>query len=157
MLNLLNKRKTQIAMTLVLAFSSIFVCDALCDVSVIEFSSSHNHGQDQEHYQPGGDDHNQPVATDSHHGQPTDHDHGDSADDNCCEDITTPFFDELIKNKVESFEFNKVEKINFIKHYSGHISFLYNSRKISTLFLYSKLPPPISGDQIRIRYQSFLL
>lgn len=150
----------QVAMTLVLAFSSIFVCDALCDIGVIKFSSSHSHGQVEDHRQSEGDGHNhhvQPVETDYHHMQPADHDHEDSGDDDCCEDITAPFFNQLIKNRVQSFEFDKVEKIDFTAHYDGHISFLYNSRKINNLFLYSNLPPPISGDQIRIRYQSFLL
>ncbi len=154
MINLLNKRKLGIALGLVLAFSGMFICDALCDVGIIEFSSTHGHDGVEDHH--GSTAHNH---GDDHHALPvaTDHDHRPTEDDDCCENLTTPFFNQLIKHKVESFEFNKVEKIDFVPHYDGFISFLYNSRKVDNLFLYSNLPPPLPGDQIRILFQSFLL
>lgn len=162
MINLLNKRKLGIALGLVLAFSSMFICDALCDVGIIEFSSTHSHNQVEDHHgataHDHGDDHHAlPVASDHDHEQPTGHDHESSEDGECCKNLTSPFFDQLIKHKVESVEFLKIDKIDFVADYNGYNAFLYNSRKVDNLFLYSNLPPPLPGDQIRILFQSFLL
>lgn len=162
MINLLNKRKLGITLGLVLAFSGMFICDALCDVGIIGFSSAHSHDQVEDHHgltahDHGNADHAMPLVTDQHHEQPAGHDHESSDDGDCCEDLTTPFFDQLIKHKVESVEFSKIDKIDFVADYDGYNAFLYNSRKLDKLFRYSNLPPPIPGDQIRILFQSFLL
>ena len=161
MINQLNKLRLGIALSFVLAFSGMFICDALCDVGIIEFSAVHDHFQKgaDHHAQDHEEDHHhtQPMVSDHHHNQSSGHDHDGPEEDECCEDITTPFFDNLIKHQAQSFEFDQVEIITLIAHYDGYETFIYNSRKVDNLFLYSNLPPPLPGDQIRIRFQSFLL
>lgn len=141
----------QIALTLVMAFSSIFVCDALCDVGIITFEQEHHHSDPEAH------DHHGNQSGDHDHNQPAEDNHESSEADDCCEDLTTPFFDQLIKHKIENFEFNKIEKVDFIALYDGYSVFKLNNRKTQNSSLYYDLPPPLEDDQIRILYQSFLL
>ena len=161
MINQLNRLKLGIALSLVLSFSGMFVCDALCDLGIIEFAIVHDHSQesadDPIHNHDADHHHSNMFDHDDHHNPSSGHDHESSEEGECCEDLTSPFFDQLVKHQKQSFEFDKVEKITLIDHYDGYEAFIYNSRKVDNLFFYSNLPPPLPGDQIRIRFQSFLL
>jgi hypothetical protein len=156
MINTLNKRALVIATFLVVSFLSVFACNVLCDFGLVSLEASHDHETSDPHGHGEGKNIHDDVSND-HHNSESNHEHDNSDSEECCEELISPFFDNLIKQKVEVFDFKNVETADFHYIFNGTKSFTVSGKRLHLLYFNKNIPPPILGDQLRILYQSFLL
>lgn len=158
MINTFNKQKLLIALTFVMAISCVLVFNVLCNVGLITIEEKHQHASSESfNHETHHDHHGNVNEIDLDLDKSKGHSHHTTETEECCKDLTTPFFDNLIKQKVKTFEFYKIKSIEFVNYYDRFSVVKFNNKKALNLFLYYDLPPPIPGDQLRILHQSFLL
>ena len=179
MLTKLLTYKTRIVATLIVAISSVYVCQILCDLDIYSMKRachttvcSSEDIPDSDH-RLFIDDHQHPSTTHDHHGDkehhssdshdlPGDHNskstksHQTNHEDDCCEDMTTKVFESLFSQKIDlpSLE----AKLFFVFEIEAPL-YRVSLNNISTdLFkFYSDSSPPTKGADIFILVQSFLL
>lgn len=156
MIKKLHTFQASIVAILLVALSSVFVCDFLCDVGIIEISldgyqhqsepngqSSHNHS--------GSDHHHDLLATGHHH----EDQQQNTEKDDCCEEETNALFSSLIKHQTKAFNLKtKYFQLVAIDFHLEKIV-VFNSVVPSGEIYFLDLPPPSSWD-IRVLIQSFL-
>jgi len=156
MINTLNKHTLSIAMVLVTAFLTVFACNVFCDQRKVSLEISHEHTSSDSHsLEERHGSHGEFIE--NHNDETRSNEHSTEDSDECCEALVDPFFDNLVKHKVEVFEFRNIE--NFEVQYSFVTStpFILANKTYNLLYFYKHIPPPVYGDQLRILHQSFLL
>lgn len=148
----LHAHKQYIVALLLSGFSSVFVCDFLCDVGVISWARFNSHAVITDH----------PKEAHHHHDSPTDHHHDDTHDhnksheqDDCCQDVVNQIYASLIKFELKQ---STLQAPLYCYMYEAYTVYgkpnTYSQRLLS--FLYTNLPPPVGGFHIRVLIQSFL-
>ena len=157
----------QLTLGLLLALSGVFICNALCDLSILDIrmysgqnkavdlhSHGSNHGQD--HLGDDGDHHNdlhpKPLHQDKHNH--SNHQHGDKEE--CCEEETSRLLASLVNSELPSFQIEKVPVLLQVVVLSQDFTSFSSNKKPNVYSLNSSLSPPLSGYDVRILYQSFL-
>lgn len=145
MINLLYRKNFGLAYILTLTVSGVFLLTILCgfgidlthhqEVASTHHSDEHSHGDNE------------------HSG---DHDHGTTGDDNCCDEVTSQFFSQLVKEKIPSYTFQTATKVLL---FHAPISFAENEleRNLSQLRYYHNLSPPFQDQSKQILFQTFLI
>lgn len=119
MIRKIRTYKTWIASGLLISFASIFICDFLCDTGITfprhdhsqpvvinngHLVSGHNH---DDHHDGHGHNHDQKnIQTKDHH-----HDRPDESADDCCDDLTYPFFASLASSMVKKVSSGDLYKV----------------------------------------------
>jgi hypothetical protein len=145
MINILFRKKFGLSYSLMLTILGVFLLNLFCEIGIeptAHKASASTHHSDNHSHDDGG-----------HSG---DHDHNTHGDDNCCGDVTSQFFSQLIKEKVPSYTFQSATKV-FLIH--APISFTENEfeRNFSQLRYYHNLPPPFQDHSKQILFQTFLI
>ncbi|MDW3212145.1 MAG: hypothetical protein R8N23_19910 [Reichenbachiella sp.] len=152
----LNIYRKNIALTLLIALTSVFVCDFLCDVGIM--NNSVTHGNDSHHS-------HEVVASEDHHKHSHDHEsapsemdtaHGESQDEDCCEEETNKLYASLVKHEIPKFDLDQ-ELVLYTVLWISLPPISFNHKEKNPHRLNSALSPPIGGYFARILFQSFLL
>ncbi|MEQ9217959.1 MAG: hypothetical protein RLO17_07955 [Cyclobacteriaceae bacterium] len=158
--------RIQLTLGLLLALSGVFICNALCDLGILDIrmysghkavdlhSQGSNHGHD--HLGDDGDHHNdlhpKPLHQDKHNH--SNHQHGDKEE--CCEEETSRLLASLVNSELPSFQIEKVPVLLQVVVLSQDFTSFSSNKKPNVYSLNSSLSPPLSGYDVRILYQSFL-
>lgn len=150
----LHKRKEYIVILLLTGFISVFVCDTLCDFGMISWRT-YPAGviETDPHPKKVHDHHHQDTNKDHHHDNKDSHDANE--EEECCDEVVNNLYASLIKYELKQI---RVEAPVFHVLYQVYIEDFeveYLNQQLLT-FLYTNLPPPLSGNYIRIFIQSFL-
>jgi hypothetical protein len=137
MIKKLHRYKSQIAIILIAAISSVFLCDYLCNINIISINTN---GYNK------ANDHNPLGASHQDHNQ---------SSENGCEDLTGNLYNNLMKYKVEP-------TVIAAKHVLYAIvlpvlEFNFDTQLTKETSVYFNLPPPLKGSEVRVLIQSFLL
>lgn len=156
MIRKLHNIKQYIVTLLLTGFISVFVCDALCDLGLISWGNYPIIVKEADPHPKKTHDHNHhKAATDHHHDDK--HSHDDSKEDECCDEVVNNLYASLIKYELKQIP---VETPIFHVLYQVYaIDFeveTFNQHQQLLPFLYTNLPPPVSGNHIRVFIQSFL-
>ncbi|MBI0398119.1 hypothetical protein [Cyclobacterium marinum] len=145
----------QIVITLLLAgFISVFVCDALCDFELISWGNYPAFVKEADHHSIKDQKHEHHDVANDHHHEDSQPDDG-GQEDECCDEEVKNLYASLIKYEIRKLPvetpvfqmFYEVFAINFKEK---------NFNQQLLPFLFTNLPPPLSGIHIRIFIQSFL-
>ncbi|HNP16940.1 MAG TPA: hypothetical protein PKL31_00795 [Fulvivirga sp.] len=154
MIKRLHKRKEYIVILLLTGFISVFVCDALCDFGVISWGNySAVVNKTDTHPKKAHDHDHHDTNTDHHHDNK--HSHDGNEEDECCDEVVNNLYASLIKYElkqipVETPVFHVLYQVYAVDFETEN----FNQQLLP--FLYTNLPPPLSGNHIRIFIQSFL-
>ena len=154
MIRKLHNIKQYIVTLLLTGFISVFVCDALCDFGLISWGDSASVVKNADTHPKNAHDHDHHDAATNHH-QEDEHSHDDSEEDECCDEVVNNLYASLIKYELKQI---LVETPIFHILYQVYaVDFEVEAFNQQLLpFLYTNLPPPVSGNHIRIFIQSFL-
>jgi len=123
----------------------VFLLSLFCEIGIeptsLKVSASTHHSDDHSHDDGG------------HSGN---HSHETPEDDNCCDDITSQFFSQLIKEKVPSYTLQSVTKVLLV-HTPIPFTEHELERGFSQLRYYHNLPPPFQDRSKQILFQTFLI
>lgn len=161
--------RTGIVIVLITAISSVFVCQALCDLDLYGIKhncyitndvTNHVNSDSKESHSSVSHNHDSENTHSNHHQididcmEPANH-HSDHNDD-CCEDMKTQIFESFIiqKTDIPSME-AKLFVFFDIELPFYRISF--ENRLTDFFKFYSDSSPPINGQKIIVIVQSFLL
>lgn len=166
----LHKIQMQLALSLLIAFSGVFVCNFLCDLGILDIriyssrsggiahrhDSNHQHG----HSENSGDHHNIHPAGEVGHqhkdNHTTHHQHNSNSEDECCEEETNQLLASLVQYELPKFETEKIPVLlNAVLYDIDFVSF-HIHKNTDPYHLNSSLSPPVGGSFLRILYQSFL-
>lgn len=154
MIRKLHNMKQYIVILLLTGFMSVFVCDALCDLGLISWGNYPAVVKEADYHPKKAHDHDHQDATTNHHDDDKDS-HDGNEEDECCDEVVNNLYASLIKYELKQIP---VETPVFHVLYQVYaINFeteIFNQQLLP--FLYTNLPPPISGFHIRISIQSFL-
>ena len=158
--------RIQLTLGLLLALSGVFICNALCDLDILDIrmysghkavdlhSHGSNHGHD--HLGDDGDHHNdlhpKPLHQDKHNH--SNHQYGDKEE--CCEEETSRLLASLVNSELPSFQMEKVPVLLQVVALAQEFTSFTSNKKHNVYSLNSSLSPPLSGYDVRILYQSFL-
>ncbi|MEQ8339335.1 MAG: hypothetical protein RIA62_18380 [Cyclobacteriaceae bacterium] len=159
--------RIQLTLGLLLALSGVFICNALCDLSILDIrmysgqnkavdlhSQGSNHGHD--HLGDDGDHHDdlhsKTLHQDKHNH--SNHQHGDKEE--CCEEETSRLLASLVNSELPSFQMEKVPVLLQVVALAQEFTSFTSNKKHNVYSLNSSLSPPLSGYDVRILYQSFL-
>lgn len=154
MIKRLHKRKEYIVILLLTGFISVFVCDALCDFGVISWGNYSAIVQEADHHPIKGHNHDHHATSEYQHDGKHDH-HGNNEDDECCDEIVTNLYASLIKYELRQIPVETPVFHVLFQVYAVDFE-VENFNQQLLPFLYTNLPPPLSGNHIRIFIQSFL-
>lgn len=122
----------------------VLLLNLFCEIGIeprsLKSSASTHHSDDHSH-------------DDGGHAEEHDHEAGD---DNCCGDITSQFFSQLIKEKVPSYTFLSATKV-LLFHAATSLTEQKLERDFSQLRYYHNLPPPFQDHSKQILFQTFLI
>jgi hypothetical protein len=153
MIKKIHHKKQYIVILLLTAFASVFVCDGLCDLGLISWGNSTAIVEKPNHRQKDGHGHHDDAISDHHNDN--EHEHQAAEEEECCDEIVNNLFASLIKYELKQ---NAVEIP--VYHLLYHVYTInvptetLNQKPL--LFLYTNLPPPVTGYDIRVFIQSFL-
>jgi hypothetical protein len=182
MLTKLLTYKTSIVATLIVAISSVYVCQILCDLDIYSMNRACHTSICSSDDLPNSDHISQSLLIENHQHTTSSHDHhgdndhhssnshdlpGDNHqhsttshqtnhEDDCCEDMTTKVFDSLFPQKTDlpSLE----AKLFFVFEIEVPLYKIALNHISRDLFrYYSDSSPPTKGADIIILVQSFLL
>jgi hypothetical protein len=149
----LHNIKQYIVTLLLTGFISVFVCDALCDLGLMSWGNYPAMVKEADPHPKKTHDHNHhKAATDHHHDDKHSH---DADEEECCDEVVNNLYASLIKYElkqtpVEAPAFQMLYRIYNLDVEAD----IFNKQLLP--FLYTNLPPPVSGNHIRIFIQSFL-
>lgn len=155
MMRKLHANRQRIVALLLTGFMSVLVCDFLCDVGVISWGAFSAHTDIADN--PTKAHHHHDSQTDHHHHDDQhDYDHNqDHKGDDCCDDMVEQVYASLIKYELKQHTFQPLAYYLLYQIYTEAFVPKGFSQKLLS-FLYTNLPPPISGFHIRVFIQSFL-
>ncbi|MEQ8878770.1 MAG: hypothetical protein RLQ12_04015 [Cyclobacteriaceae bacterium] len=154
---------------LLLALSGVFICNALCDLGILDIRmysgqnkavDLHSHGRNHGHDQQGAadvshsDHHVADVKQHDGHDHSGNHQHKDKEE--CCEEETSRLLASLVNNELPSFQIEKVPVLLQVVVLSQDFTSFSSNKKHNVYSLNSSLSPPVGGSFLRILYQSFL-
>ncbi|RKQ50653.1 hypothetical protein BXY85_1670 [Roseivirga pacifica] len=145
MINTLHRKKFGLSYSLMFTILGVFLLNLFCEIGIEPTSlkaSASTHHSDEHSHDDGG-----------HSG---DHSHGTHGDDNCCGDVTSQFFSQLIKEKVPSYTFQSATKV-LLFHAATSLTEQKLERDFSQLRYYHNLPPPFQDHSKQILFQTFLI
>ncbi|MEQ9439904.1 MAG: hypothetical protein RIG62_12695 [Cyclobacteriaceae bacterium] len=154
MIKRLHKRKEYIVILLLTGFISVFVCDALCDFGVISWGNYPAVVNKTDPHPKKAHDHD-------HHDTNTDHHHDNkhsqdgNEEDECCDEVVNNLYASLIKYELKQIPVETPIFHVLYQVYAVDFEVEYFNQQLLP-FLYTNLPPPLSGNHIRIFIQSFL-
>ncbi len=160
----LHRYKTQVIAVLLVAFSGLFLCNFLCGFDIVSIRGyqgietvavqKHSDGhEDHNHHHENatGIDHQENGNTT--HGDH--HSHDSQSTDDCCKELTNAIYSSLINQNTQVPVVNaKFSTIYILSLPEFIINATTRIRK--GILLYYNLPPPLSGIDVRILFQSFL-
>jgi|TARA_Y100001972_G_scaffold106199_1_gene134404 hypothetical protein len=164
----LRMMQIQLTLSLLLAFSGVFICNALCDLGILDIrmysdqtASLTHHSNENKHshdHHGDSDHHNDPQAMvmhqDEHNHVSDQHRHKDK--DECCEEETLQLLASLVNYELPTFQTERVPVLLQTDVLDQDFIDFISNKKSNVYSLNSSLSPPISGFQLRILYQSFL-
>jgi len=162
----------QLTLGLLLAFSGVFICNALCDLGILDIrmysgqtaivahdshGSKHGHDQHGDADEPHSGHHVADVKHHDVHGPSGDqHKHNGKDKDDCCEEETRQLLASLVNYELPTFQTEKVPVLLQAVVFDQDFTNFNTNKKPNVYSLNSSLSPPLSGFQLRILYQSFL-
>ena len=153
----LNKARLQITISLLIAFSGVFVCNVLCyqvitDIGFYSDQQSQSIGTSDDTYQKHGCHHKFDPTGDSNKDH---HDHQSRSDDECCEEQANLLYENLVNYVFPSFDVEKVPMLIITLVFEEPLQITTVLKGIKRHHLNCTLSPP-SGAVLRILIQSFL-
>ena len=161
----LRKAQMQLALSLVVALSGVFVCNSLCDLGILDIRMHSGKSTDVAHNHEGTGGHGHTDINSNHHADHSSDDanHAYQSDlqqqqdkDECCDEETSLLLASLVKYDVQKFETEKVPVLLYVAVCDVRFTIFSVNKNISLFQLNSSLSPPIRGAFRRILYQSFL-
>ena len=166
MLTKLLTYKTSIVATLIVAISSVYACQILCDLDIYSMKRACHTSVCSSGDQTNSDHASDPLLVENIHHSTNSHDHHGNdhsqsnhqpeQEDDCCEDMTTKIFDSLFPQKISlpSLE----AKLFFVFEIEAPLYRVSINTILADPFkFYSDSSPPTNGVNIFVLVQSFLL
>lgn len=150
----LHNIKQYIVTLLLTGFISGFVCDAFCNFGVISWGNYPTSTNEMVHHSI------KVYDLDDHHNAPKDHHHDDkhshdADEEECCDEVVNNLYASLIKYELKQTPVEAPAFQMLYRIYNLDVEAeIFNKQLLP--FLYTNLPPPVSGNHIRIFIQSFL-
>ena len=145
--------KQYIVILLLTGFASVFVCDGLCDLGLISWGNSTAIIEKSDHSQKDGHGHHGDAISDHH--SDNEHEHQAAEEEECCDEIVNNLFASLIKYELKQSAV-EIPVYHFLYQVFAVDFEAIKFHKQILSFLFTNLPPPVSGFDIRISVQSFL-
>lgn len=162
-LNTIRNHKNSIALIFAISILAVTACDIVCSIDRSASWSTHNNLATSTHAMDGGKEHNHKQdKSHNHHTSTKDitgHSHSSSSedqDDDCCKDVTDQFYKSLFNTSnsgIVKSPVNAFILITVLNNYHLVSSSSYLNPR-GDIFA---IPPNLSGNHLRILYNSFLI
>lgn len=160
----------QLVLSLLIAFSGVFVCNFLCDLGVLDIRIYSDRSGSIAHLHESGHKHNHSANSGGHHNihpagrvapqhndnHTTHHQHNGNNEDECCEEETSQLLASLVQYELPKFETEKIPVLLHAVLYDIDFVSFHIHKNTDPYQLNSSLSPPAGGSFLRILYQSFL-
>lgn len=165
MMRKLHKIRIRLSLSLLIALSSVFLCNYLCDLGILDIriysgnqvgSLYHTHSSKKGHENHFSGDHHEHQISGIHQDH---HDHSDShheEKDECCKEETSKLLASLVNYELPTFETEKVPVLLYAVIFDVNYTNFHFHKNTDPHQLNSSLSPPVTGSFIRVLIQSFL-